>query len=102
MPFSSPRLQPLLSRNLHGRRSTTANNAHRNISFTIGTTSTTRCCSAIAIDAPSSLAEAPAVRWGSVSLQGPREEMEDDLVVRSDGLQGFFLAAVFDIGRAHV
>lgn len=53
-------------------------------------------CSAIAIEAPSSLADAPGIRWGSTSLQGLRDEMEDDIVVRSDGLAGFSFAAVFD------
>uniref|UniRef100_A0A2P2LIS3 protein-serine/threonine phosphatase n=2 Tax=Rhizophora mucronata TaxID=61149 RepID=A0A2P2LIS3_RHIMU len=54
-------------------------------------------CSAIAIDAPSSsLAEVAGIRWGCASLQGPREEMEDDVVIRSDGLDGFSFAAVFD------
>lgn len=55
-----------------------------------------RCCSAIAIDAPSSLTDAAGIRWGSTTLQGLREEMEDDAVVRSDGLNGFSFAAVFD------
>lgn len=57
-----------------------------------------RCCSAIAIDAPSSLSSGVAgIRWGSTQLQGPREEMEDDVViVRSDDLDGFSYAAVFD------
>ncbi|GLU12045.1 hypothetical protein SLE2022_287540 [Rubroshorea leprosula] len=53
-------------------------------------------CSAIAIDAPSSLTDVAGIRWGSTSLQGAREEMEDDLVIRSDGLDGFSFAAVFD------
>ncbi|KAK6926029.1 PPM-type phosphatase-like domain [Dillenia turbinata] len=57
-----------------------------------------RCCSAIAIDASSaSLTGASGIRWGSTKLQGPREEMEDDVVVlRSDDLDGFLFAAVFD------
>ncbi|XP_057452446.1 protein phosphatase 2C 57 isoform X2 [Lotus japonicus] len=93
MALSSTKLQRFLFSKLHGR-STISKNAHRS-SFTIGN-STTRCCSAIAIDAPSSMTETPAIRWGSVSLQGPREEMEDDIVVRSDGLDGFSFAAVFD------
>lgn len=54
------------------------------------------CCSAIAIDAPSSVVDVSGIRWGSTSLQGPREEMEDDLVIRSDSLDGFSFAAVFD------
>ncbi|KAL5539335.1 hypothetical protein UlMin_024317 [Ulmus minor] len=53
-----------------------------------------RSCSAIAIDAQSS--SLTGIRWGSTSLQGPREEMEDDVVLRSDGLDGFSFAAVFD------
>ena len=36
------------------------------------------------------------VRWGSTALQGFREEMEDDILVRPDGLDGFSFAAVFD------
>ncbi|KAL2550800.1 Protein phosphatase 2C 57 [Forsythia ovata] len=56
-----------------------------------------RCCSAIAIDAPSSVTSASGIRWGSVKLQGAREEMEDDVViVQSDDLNGFSFAAVFD------
>lgn len=54
-------------------------------------------CSAIAIDAPSSLAGAAGIRWGLTKLQGAREEMEDDaLLVQPDALDGFFFAAVFD------
>lgn len=56
-----------------------------------------RQCSAIAVDAPSPLAGGVAgVRWGSSRVQGPRSEMEDDVVLRSDGLDGFAFAAVFD------
>lgn len=56
-----------------------------------------KSCSAIAIDAQSSsLTDVERIRWGSTSLQGPRDEMEDDIVVRSDGLDGFSFAAVFD------
>lgn len=55
-----------------------------------------RCCSAIAIDTPSSLAVSE-IKWGSTKLQGAREEMEDDVVVRSDEFGGgFYYAAVFD------
>ncbi|XP_031487211.1 protein phosphatase 2C 57 isoform X2 [Nymphaea colorata] len=36
------------------------------------------------------------IRWGWSCLQGPRSEMEDDVVVRSDSLHGFDYAAVFD------
>ncbi|KAA3459947.1 protein phosphatase 2C 57 [Gossypium australe] len=53
-------------------------------------------CSAIAINAPSTLTDVSGIRWGSTSVQGRREEMEDDLVIRSDGLDGFSFAAVFD------
>ncbi|ESR54378.1 protein phosphatase 2C 57 [Citrus sinensis] len=53
-------------------------------------------CSAIAIDAPSSFSGVAGIRWGSVSLQGLREEMEDGAVIQSDGLDGFSFAAVFD------
>ncbi|RWR96417.1 protein phosphatase 2C 57 [Cinnamomum micranthum f. kanehirae] len=55
-----------------------------------------RCCSAIAIDSPSSVGGVVGIRWGSTQLQGPREEMEDDVVLRSDSLNGFSFAAVFD------
>ena len=56
----------------------------------------TRSCSAIAIDGPSSLSDVAGIRWGLSRLQGPREEMEDDAVIRSDGLDGFSFAAVLD------
>ncbi|XP_071929371.1 protein phosphatase 2C 57-like [Coffea arabica] len=56
-----------------------------------------RCCSAIAIDAPSSLTGVSSIRWGSSLVQGVREEMEDDvIIVRSEDLAGFSYAAVFD------
>ncbi|KAJ0263170.1 Protein phosphatase 2C 57 [Hirschfeldia incana] len=55
-----------------------------------------RCCSAIAIDAPSSLAGVTPIRWGYTSVQGFREEMEDDIVIRSEALDSFSFAAVFD------
>ncbi|GJY07993.1 protein phosphatase 2C 57 [Tanacetum coccineum] len=61
--------------------------------------STGRCCSAIAIDAPSSLSNgvSSGIRWGSAKLQGAREEMEDDAVIVSNNdLDGFFFAVVFD------
>ncbi|XP_039120309.1 probable protein phosphatase 2C 5 [Dioscorea cayenensis subsp. rotundata] len=54
------------------------------------------CCSAIAVDSPSPLAGVSRIRWGSSKLQGPRSEMEDDLVLRSDAPAGFSFAAVFD------
>lgn len=38
-----------------------------------------------------------AIRWGSAKLQGARDEMEDDVVVRPGALlDGFSFAAVFD------
>ncbi|GJQ90447.1 protein phosphatase 2C 57 [Tanacetum coccineum] len=45
-----------------------------------------RCCSAIAIDTPSSLSDGvgSGIRWGSAKLQGAREEMEDDAVIVSN------------------
>ncbi|KAF3484891.1 hypothetical protein F2Q69_00057500 [Brassica cretica] len=52
--------------------------------------------SAIAIDAPSSLAGVTPIRWGYTSVQGFREEMEDDIVIRSEALDSFSFAAVFD------
>ena len=43
------------------------------------------------------MSDVAGIRWGSIKLQGPREEMEDDVVVRSDGIDGVFsFAAVFD------
>lgn len=48
------------------------------------------CCSAMA------MSSSAGIRWGSVKFQGRREEMEDDVIVRSDGLNGFSFAAVFD------
>ncbi|XP_020098310.1 protein phosphatase 2C 57 [Ananas comosus] len=57
-------------------------------------------CSSIAVDAAAPVADmSPSrIRWGSSKLQGPRSEMEDDVVVRSDphALHGFSYAAVFD------
>ncbi|XP_020222388.1 protein phosphatase 2C 57 isoform X1 [Cajanus cajan] len=92
MALSSPQIQRFLLSKLHGR--SISKNTPRNV-FAI--TSRSGCCSAIAIDAPSSsLTEVPGIRWGSIALQGLREEMEDDIIVRPAGLQGFSFAAVFD------
>ncbi|XP_043718302.1 protein phosphatase 2C 57-like [Telopea speciosissima] len=55
-----------------------------------------RWCCAIAIDAPTSLTGVAEIRWGCSRLQGPRQEMEDDAVVRTDNLDGFSFAALFD------
>ncbi|GKU89067.1 hypothetical protein SLEP1_g3258 [Rubroshorea leprosula] len=47
--------------------------------FLTSATAKTHCrCSAIAFDAPSYFSDVSGIRWGSTSLQGPREEMEDD------------------------
>ncbi|XP_004502679.1 protein phosphatase 2C 57 [Cicer arietinum] len=104
MALTTPQIQRFLLSKFH-RRSTTSKSKtpHTNINsntFTITNTRRrrrrSRCFSAIAIDAPSSLTDSPPIRWGSVSLQGPREEMEDDIVLRPNTLQGFSFAAVFD------
>ncbi|KAF7109882.1 hypothetical protein CFC21_110069 [Triticum aestivum] len=45
----------------------------------------------------SSSSELEAIRWGSAKLQGAREEMEDEVVLRPDSLlHGFSFAAVLD------
>ncbi|THG06686.1 hypothetical protein TEA_023403 [Camellia sinensis var. sinensis] len=105
MALSSPQLQRFLSNsnridlcNYYGYNKTTSSTKKKNnINIPVKGRGT-RCCSAIAIDAPSSLSTGVAgVRWGSTRLQGAREEMEDDVViVRSDDLGGFSFAAVFD------
>lgn len=94
MALSTPHTQRFLLTKLH-KHSTSSNyiNTNRNIFIN---NRRKRCCSSIAIDAPSSLTDSPPIRWGSVSLQGPREEMEDDIVLRPNTLQGFSFAAVFD------
>ncbi|KAI5347231.1 PREDICTED: phosphatase [Prunus dulcis] len=93
MALLSPRLQRFLLTKYHGDSlKTTANK-----SSLVNIKARSRSCSAIAIDAPgSSLTDVAGIRWGSTSLQGAREEMEDGVVVRSDGLDGFSFAAVFD------
>ncbi|MED6206678.1 Serine/threonine-protein phosphatase PP2A catalytic subunit [Stylosanthes scabra] len=101
MALSSSHIQRFLLGNLHGSFSSTSkhyyHHNHRNTFAAVTCTSRSRCYSAIAIDAPSSLAdEVPGVRWGSIALQGIREEMEDDIIVRPNGLDGFSFAAVFD------
>ncbi|KAH9606488.1 hypothetical protein KSS87_016432 [Heliosperma pusillum] len=54
-------------------------------------------CSAIAIEAPSSLTGVAGIRWGVTKLQGARDEMEDDaFIIQSDAFSGFSFAAVFD------
>lgn len=95
MALSTPHIQRFLLTKLH-KHSTSSKyiNTNRNKNRFIRRRN--RCCSAIAIDAPSSLTDSPPIRWGSVSLQGPREEMEDDIILRPNSLQGFSFAAVFD------
>jgi hypothetical protein len=97
MALSTPQIQRFLLTKLHRRYSTSSksNNFNRNRNI-FNSRRRSRCYSAIAIDAPSSLTDSPPIRWGSVSLQGPREEMEDDIILRPDSLQGFSFAAVFD------
>ncbi|KAB2596830.1 protein phosphatase 2C 57-like [Pyrus ussuriensis x Pyrus communis] len=92
MTLISPQLQRFVLTKYHGGSFKTA---AAKSSFNIKARSTS--CSAIAIDAPgSSLTDVAGIRWGSTSLQGAREEMEDAVVVRSEGLDEFSFAAVFD------
>ncbi|KAH7854467.1 hypothetical protein Vadar_014136 [Vaccinium darrowii] len=95
MALSSPPLQRFLSNSIIDSKS--AHKPSKKNALVKGRAGT-RCCSAIAIDGPSSVSSGAAgVRWGSIKLQGAREEMEDDVVVvRSDDLDGFSYAAVFD------
>ncbi|KAB5524088.1 hypothetical protein DKX38_021837 [Salix brachista] len=92
MALFRPQLERFLSTKLHCGHSSTRTPT-KNFFFATRPRSQ---CSAIAIDAPSSLTDVAGIRWGSTSLQGPREEMEDDIIIRSDGLEGFSFAAVFD------
>ncbi|WJX40504.1 Serine/threonine-protein phosphatase PP2A catalytic subunit [Trifolium repens] len=96
MALSTPQIQRFLITKLHRRYSTSSKSNNFNRNKNIFNSRRSRCYSAIAIDAPSSLTDSPPIRWGSVSLQGPREEMEDDIILRPDSLQGFSFAAVFD------
>lgn len=102
MALLSPQLQRFISTSLHHHTaspcktsapaSATVNKGGGAITAAHGR----HRCSAIAIEAPSSLTDVAPVRFGYTSLQGPREEMEDAIVIRSDGLDGFSFAAVFD------
>lgn len=92
MALFRPQLERFLSTKLHCGHSSTKTPT-KNLFFAIRPKSQ---CSAIAIDGPSSLTDVAGIRWGSASLQGAREEMEDDIIIRSDGLEGFSFAAVFD------
>lgn len=53
-------------------------------------------CSAVAVDATSSMTNTSGIRWGLSKLQGKRPEMEDDVVIRSEGFGDFTFAALFD------
>ena len=92
MALSSPHIQRLVLTKLHGP--STSN--HTNRRNGVVNISRGRCCSAIAIDTPSSLADVAGIRWGSIALQGLREEMEDAILLRPNSLNGFSFAAVFD------
>ncbi|KAH8487665.1 hypothetical protein H0E87_026301 [Populus deltoides] len=92
MALFRPQLERFLSTKLHCGHSSTKIPT-KNFFFATRPKSQ---CSAIAIDGPSSLTDVAGIRWGSTSLQGAREEMEDDIIIRSDGLEGFSFAAVFD------
>ncbi|XP_058206212.1 protein phosphatase 2C 57 [Rhododendron vialii] len=98
MALSSPPLQRSFLLNRIIDVSSSAHRSSKKNAAPVKGRGGSRCCSAIAIDAPSTAsAGAAGVRWGSVKLQGAREEMEDDaVVVRSDDLDGFSYAAVFD------
>ncbi|XP_022737410.1 protein phosphatase 2C 57-like isoform X2 [Durio zibethinus] len=95
MVLASPQFQRFLATEFNF--TSNAKTANRNHLTTTAVRARSPCrCSAIAIGAPSSLTDVAGIRWGSTSVQGTREEMEDDLVIRSDGLDGFSFAAVFD------
>lgn len=55
-----------------------------------------KVCSAVAVDATSSMTNTSGIRWGLSKLQGKRPEMEDDVVIRSEGFGDFTFAALFD------
>ncbi|KAJ9539599.1 hypothetical protein OSB04_026105 [Centaurea solstitialis] len=107
MALWSPRMQRFLlnNNNLNNFNFKKTNNNNNSSNSNIimrnwSRQSSFRCCSAIAIDAPSSLSDglASGIRWGSAKLQGAREEMEDDAVIlaNNNDLDGFHFAAVFD------
>ncbi|GAV89093.1 PP2C domain-containing protein [Cephalotus follicularis] len=101
MALLSPQLQRFLLTKLHYNSNFKTTTTRNNNSYNhLGTSTSARpksqCCSAIAIDAPSSFTDVAGIRWGSSCLQGAREEMEDDVIIRSDGLDAFSFAAVFD------
>ena len=106
MALWSPRLQRFLLNNnvskIDLKKTNSCNSNNHIIMRKWSREGSPRCCSAIAIDAPSSLSDGlgSGIRWGSAKLQGAREEMEDDAVIVGSSphneLDGFFFAAVFD------
>ncbi|KDP45558.1 hypothetical protein JCGZ_18183 [Jatropha curcas] len=94
MALLSPQLERFLLTKLHHGIHSNLKSSTKNNNFIPAKTKTQ--CSAIAIDAPSSLTDVAGIRWGSASLQGLREEMEDYIIIKSDGLDGFSFAGVFD------
>ncbi|KAI4307086.1 hypothetical protein L6164_030312 [Bauhinia variegata] len=83
MALSSPRIQRFLLTKFHSR--STSKTSHRS-SFAI--TSRSRCCSAIAIDAPSSLTDVAAVfdgHGGFSSVQFLRDELYKEILVALQG-----------------
>ncbi|EEF27824.1 protein phosphatase 2C 57 isoform X2 [Ricinus communis] len=95
MALFSPQLERFLLSKLHYGSSNFKTTSTKNLNNFVPVRPISQC-SAIAIDAPSSLTDVAGVRWGSASLQGAREEMEDYIIVRSDGLDGYSFAGVFD------
>ncbi|KAH6828140.1 thylakoid-associated phosphatase 38 [Perilla frutescens var. hirtella] len=96
MALCSPQLQKFLSNKICGGNYG-CNKSSKKSNIIVKGGEGRRLCSAIAIDAPASIASVSGIRWGSVKLQGAREEMEDDaVIIQSDELHGFSYAAVFD------
>ncbi|KAJ8771327.1 hypothetical protein K2173_026504 [Erythroxylum novogranatense] len=97
MALLNSRLERFLLTKLHFSNCRTKTTINRSNSFVSVRPKSQQQCSAIALDAmSSSLTDVAGIRWGYTSLQGVRDEMEDDIVIRSDGLDGFSFAAVFD------
>ena len=96
MALSGPQLQRFITNRIDSNYNHSRRTTNKKTIVVKGRGS--RCCSAIAIDAPSSISSGVGgIRWGSTQLQGAREEMEDDVViVPSDDPGGFSYAAVFD------
>lgn len=97
MALCSPQLQKFLVNKICGNYGCNQTSKRSSSIIVKGRGEGRRLCSAIAIDAPASIASVSGIRWGSVQLKGAREEMEDDaVIVQSDELDGFSYAAVFD------